>query len=194
MAAVKKAQRPELQASLACAEFRRWYWLKRELQEFASRLGMRGVSSLGKDELSKLICAALDGQPVDSLITEPANRKRSNAAVDTGARLTSKSLIPGPPCLGKRTRAYFMREVGSDFKFNAHMREYLSRNAGQRTLGEALAHYHETKHIKPQSIGAQFEYNQFSRDWREGKMRDVPEYNGLTLREAWALKRSLPKS
>ncbi|WP_141898293.1 SAP domain-containing protein [Paramicrobacterium agarici] len=49
--------RPALSAALSEQEFRRWYWLKEELQRFARSLGVSASGS--KDVLSARIAAHL---------------------------------------------------------------------------------------------------------------------------------------
>ena len=195
-------QRPALSTKLTAGEVRRWYWMKHELLAFASELGLHDAHGLGKMQLTDRICAALDGAPMQPKqeagagIVAPARGIKSvsnkrNVSRASG-RLTNDLLIPGPPCMGTRVRDFMRSQIGPDFHFNGHMRTYLVQNAGVHTLGDAVVHYHATKHIKPKAIAPQFEYNRFSRAWKEGKMRAVDEYTGLTLREAWARYKEAP--
>ena len=46
-------QRPELSADMSAEEFERWYWMKAELTQFASKLGLR--SSGGKQDVAARI-------------------------------------------------------------------------------------------------------------------------------------------
>lgn len=74
---------------------------------------------------------------------------------------------PGQRC-SQVLRAYFVREIGPGFHFDAFMRDYVAQHAGH-TLAEAVAHWHATRAraAEPQEVGAQFEFNRFLRAWHD---------------------------
>lgn len=185
-------ERPMLASKLCGDELKRWYWLKQELIQFARALGVD--ASGGKLEIMERVCARLDGrsQPHTACHSGPAPFVHVVRKMQAGVRLRESDLIPGPPCLGTRTRAFFLAHVGPQFHFNGHMRKFLKDNAGKRTMADAIAHWHATKDVAPVEIAAQFEYNRFMRGWKEKKKLGMVS-GSLTAREAWFQYKQKPR-
>ncbi len=172
--------RPELSTSLSSVELRRWYWTLSELEGLARELGVpRGG---GKRPLVERLAAALDGEP----LPPPPSRPRTGRQL-TGA-LTAATVIPEGQRCSQALRAFFEREIGPGFTFDAFMREFIAGGAG-RTLGDAVGHWHATRPeaSRPQPIAPQFELNAFLRRWRE--THGGTRQEGLA---AWREYRSLP--
>jgi hypothetical protein len=178
---VTATERPALAPSLGPEEFRRWYWLKDELQAFARAQELSAAGS--KDQLTERIAAFLGGAP----LPPPEARPRSS-----GERLvpplTIHTVIPaGHPCT-QVLREFFVNALGPGFSFDAPMREFFAANDGTATLAAALDHWHATRGTAARPIGRQFELNRFSRDWHAahpGGTRDQ-------MLQAWKTHRSLP--
>ena len=176
-------ERPPLSPSLSGSEFRRWYWLKEELQILARQLGLPATGP--KEVLASRLEAFLDGrpQPVTPAPVRPAARLRPP--------LTIHTVIPaGHPC-SQVLRAFFLNALGPGFRFDAPMREFFAANDGTATLAAALDHWHATRGEAPRApkpIGAQFELNSFSRAWH----RDNPAGTRQEMLAAWQTHRSLP--
>lgn len=177
--------RPTLDASLSGAEFRRWYWLKDELaDELADAARALGIRSTGsKDILSARIAAALDGAP----FTEPTSTRRPSTPQLSGP-LTAATVIPAGQRCSQPVRAWFVEQVGTSFRFDAAMRGFFSRTDGTQTLQDALDHYRATRDPAPTDIDAQFEYNRFTRAWRQANLTG----SRRELSAAWQACRSLP--
>ncbi|WP_312180217.1 hypothetical protein [Arthrobacter sp.] len=174
-------ERPPLSPSLSGAEFRRWYWLKDELQAFARHLGLRATGS--KESLADRLEAFLDGRPQP--LPTPAPGRTADRLRPP---LTIHTVIPaGHPC-SQVLRAFFLNALGPGFRFDAPMREFFAANDGSATLAAALDHWHATRGAEPRPIGAQFELNRFSRQWH----RDNPAGSRQDLLAAWQSHRSLP--
>ncbi|MGB0100265.1 MAG: DUF6434 domain-containing protein [Nocardioides sp.] len=176
--------RPPLTPSLSGAEFRRWYWLKDELQAFTRELGLRAAGS--KEALADRIEAFLDGRPLPPSTSVP---RRSTARLT--APLTIHTVIPaGHPC-SQVLREFFRNALGPGFRFDAPMREFFAANDGTATLASALDHWHGSRSDAARAskpIGAQFELNRFSRQWH----RDNPAGSRQDMLAAWHTHRSLP--
>ncbi len=161
------------------AELRRWYWLRAELQELATALGVS--RSGGKEELLRRVAAALDGEAV------PAAAPRRPAARQLTAPVGPGTVIPAGQRCSLVLRQFFAAAVGPGFRFDEHMREFIAHGEG-RTLAEAVEHWHRTRGLPPGHVGEQFEYNRFTRAW-------FAAHPGGTRREcrrAWWEHRGLP--
>ena len=174
------SERPELTPALTGDEFRRWYWLKDELIDFARSLQLRTAGS--KAVLTDRIAAALDGLP----FVEPTTTTR--VAQQLAPPLDATTLIPHGQRCSQVVRAWFFEQVGPGFRFDAPMREYFAAADGTSTLGDALTHWHATRDRAGGAIGEQFEYNRFTRRWHE----DNPDGDRAALLAAWREYRSVP--
>ncbi|MGW6705811.1 DUF6434 domain-containing protein [Streptomyces sp. NPDC054956] len=175
--------RPPLSPALTGAELARWYWTLAELSALARQMGLSAGG--GKVAVTARIVAALDGAPAPAA---PAARR---AGRQLAAPVGADSVIPPGQRCSQVLRAYFTREIGPGFHFDAFMREYVAQGAG-RTLGEAVAHWHATRAraARPQEIGTQFELNRFLRDWHARH----PEGTRTEALAAWSAHRSRPRS
>ncbi|MEU3725104.1 DUF6434 domain-containing protein [Streptomyces sp. NPDC031705] len=151
--------RPEPAPGLSGDELLRWYWTLEELTALARRTGV--PTGGGKAALTERLAAALDGRPIPP--AAPAARRGGR---QLKAPVDGATVIPEGQRCSQVLRAFFLREIGPGFHFDAFMREYVARGAG-RTLAEAVAHWHATRReaARPQEVGAQFEFNRFLRDW-----------------------------
>jgi len=68
------------------------------------------------------------------------------------------------------------------------MREFYAGADGTQTLSGAAEHWHRTRDSTPQAIGAQFEYNRFTRVWHTANPQGARD----DLLAAWRLYRSRP--
>jgi hypothetical protein len=169
--------RPEASPHLSAREFDRWYWTKAELIAFARTLSIPTGGS--KLEVAERIRSVLDGRP----IATPKPRKRSRLSEP----LSSNTEIPADVVLSRELRNWLTAQVGPSFHFNAHMRTFFSSRAGA-TLGDAVEHWHATKHMRPTEIAPQFELNRFTRQWR----KDHPNGTHQELMAAWHHHRATP--
>ena len=176
-------ERPALSSALGADEFRRWYWLKEELQAFAR--AQRIPASGSKEQLAERVAAYLSGRPLPAPAAKPRSRIGRQRLVPP---LTIHTVIPaGHPC-SQVLREFFVNALGPGFRFDAPMREFFAANDGTATLAAALDHWHATRTAAARPIGPQFELNRFSRDWHAahpGGTRDQ-------MLSAWKLHRSRP--
>ncbi|MFI5527511.1 DUF6434 domain-containing protein [Kitasatospora sp. NPDC051853] len=174
--------RPALTSELSGAELRRWYWTLDELTVLARAMGVpRGG---GKAALTERLAAVLDGAAVAAPV------RRAKAGRQLAEPLGADTVIPEGQRCGQVLRAYFEREVGPGFHFDAAMRAFVAEGAG-RTLGEAVRHWHGSREemARPQEVGAQFEFNRFLREWHAGH----PDGSRGAAVAAWQAYRALPE-
>jgi hypothetical protein len=66
-------------------------------------------------------------------------------------------------------RAFFLKTIGNNFKFNVKFMNWMNENKGKRTYKDAIEIYSrillDKKSGKKTEIGKQFEYNQYTRDF-----------------------------
>lgn len=176
-------ERPALTPALSGAEFRRWYWLKEELQAFARSQGLPASGS--KEILAGRAAAFLDGKPLPAVPAPAARKDRARRLLPP---LTIHTVIPaGHPC-SQVLREFFVNALGPGFRFDAPMREFFAGNDGTATMGAALDHWHATRDSAARPIGAQFELNRFSRGWHTRN----PGGTRQQMLAAWKAHRSLP--
>ncbi|WP_019144700.1 DUF6434 domain-containing protein [Aeromicrobium massiliense] len=174
-------ERPALAPDLSEDEFLRWYWLKDELQAFARVLSVSPGGS--KTLLTERVAAALGGRALP-----PSPPVRPRASMRLSADLDEDTIVPaGQPC-SQEVRAWLSSRLGPRFAFDAPMRAFFATADGTTTLGDAVAHWHASRDRDPSEIGAQFEWNRFTRRWSA----DHPDGTAEQMRAAWARYRSLP--
>lgn len=176
-----ESQRPQLSRDLSGSEFLRWYWLKDELIVFARSLGVRSTG--GKELLTQRLAATLDGLA----FSEPAPVRSAGSRQLSGS-MTASTVIPKGQRCSQVVRGWFIEQVGESFRFDGEMRSFFANADGTQTLQDALDHYHATRDQGRKDIGAQFEYNRFTRSWHEAH----PDGSLEELLEAWHDYRSRP--
>ncbi|MFE4635529.1 DUF6434 domain-containing protein [Streptomyces sp. NPDC056773] len=190
MSANEGEVRPAPSPELSGAELARWYWTLAELTALARRMGLPAGG--GKVAVTQRIAAALDGLPAPDPAPGPAPaRAARGAGRQLAAPVDGASVIPPGQRCSQVLRAYFVREIGPCFHFDAFMRDYVAQGAG-RTLAEAVAHWHATREqaAQPREIGAQFELNRFLRDWHARH----PEGTRPQALAAWRAHRAGPRT
>lgn len=150
--------RPALTPALTPAEFGRFYWLKEELVAFCRQQHLSTGGS--KQDLTQRITSHLAGEkpPI-----EPA--RRLARAVNMPKTFTRSTVIGSGWRCSQELRAFFEREIGPRFHFDAVMRELIHQGYGQ-TLEAAILRWEAARlNPTPRQIGPQFEYNQHIRDY-----------------------------
>lgn len=175
------ASRPQLSATLSEREFRRWYWLKAELEAFARELDVRATGS--KELLAARIEAALAGRK----FAEPTLAPRSTGR-QLSPPLAHTSIIPAGQRSSQVVRAWMLEQIGPAFHFDAEMREFFSRSDGTQTMQDAIHHFYATRHQCDKRIDSQFEYNRFTRAWHDSH----PDGTRDELLKDWRSYRATP--
>jgi hypothetical protein len=176
-------ERPALDIGLDPNTFREFYYLKAELMEFCRSNGLQTTGS--KPELNERIYVYLStGERTVKRCVSRAGPVMTQITLDM-------TLGPNFRCSEKH-REFFRESIDKAFKFNVEFLNWLRSNADS-TYNDAIAVYHRTRENKKRrntTIGAQFEYNTYIRDFFE-------DNKGRTLSDAikcWRYKKSLPGS
>jgi hypothetical protein len=150
--------RPALTPQLSSDEFRRCYWLKEELAAYCRQQHLPTGGS--KWDLTQRIAQSLAGE---KHLAEPA--KQPTRTANMPKTFTRNTVIgPGWRC-SQELRAFFEREIGPRFHFDAIMRQFIHQGSGQ-TLDAAIRAWQAAQsNPEVRTIGPQFEYNQHIRDY-----------------------------
>lgn len=174
-------QRPDLELSISSEIFRSYYYLKEELIAFCRREGLQ--TSGGKEELTERIAKYLDtGEKSVSVHAVHKNCSDGEITLDT--------LIEPSFVCSEKHRMFFRKMLGNRFTFRVDFQKWLKSNTG-KTYRDAVEAYRQIVAERRKgggSIGKQFEYNTYIRDF-------FNENPGRTLDEAircWKHKKSLP--
>jgi hypothetical protein len=174
-------RRPDLTSALSGEEFRRWYWLKRELDAFARSVGLSTLG--GKETVAERIARWLeDGE------SAPGDRPHARSRVSPApGDLTRHTPVRTGQRMTAQVRAFMVRECGAGFRFDRYMRAFFAREDA-RTLGDAIDHWFATRGLPNVGIEPQFEYNRFVRAWRAAH----PGATHPDVVAAWQAHRALP--
>lgn len=174
-------ERPKLNKELDGTTFRSFYYLKQELVDFCRENGL--PVSGGKIELTDRIAYFLD---TGKVLSASSVKKKANKNIGT---ITENTIIEENIVCSEKHRAFFLEKIRKGFSFNVLFQKWLKANAG-KTYADAIQAYYRILDEKKQgktTIGRQFEYNTYIRDFFE-------DNQGRSLEEAivcWKYKKSL---
>ena len=150
-------ERPQITRSITLTDLTTWYWLKTDLVLICRSFGLSTAGT--KIELEDRLRGQLSGQPVNAIarrreIGEMPGIFTPETVIGVGWRCN--------PALG----AYFRKVIGTGFRFNAVMRNFIHNEAG-RTLADAVTCFRAstTPGTHKNLIPRQLEYNQHFRDF-----------------------------
>jgi hypothetical protein len=167
-AAASDADR-RLTASTCPKDFRDFYWLKAELQDFCRSHGLSSAG--GKRDIADRIEAFLrSGRRVAPMrrtsSAAPAARLFNQA---TAQQLSLRTRVPAGFKCTQEARRFFETRVSPHFRFTVTLQQYIRAHPGV-TFAAIAAQWkreHEGRKagtFKP-AIAPQFEFNQFTRDF-----------------------------
>ena len=166
--------RPELTSDLNVNDFRNFYWLKEELQNFCRENGISASGS--KIEITDRISVFLE----TGKIQKPMRIRSSSSKKVKLEELSLDTVITENHRCSQVVRAFF-KSVIPKFHFSTYIQNYFKENVGKTYRDVVNAWYEEEDRKKDPSykkqIGLQFEYNQFTRDYfanikNKGKKRE----------------------
>lgn len=180
---VNTSNRPELTKDLDSKTFKEYYYLKDELIAFCNNNNLQSVGS--KEELTERIVTFLDtGERISKSYVKSYNTGSGYIDLD--------SLIGENFVCSERHREFYIEHIGSSFKFIVGFQKWLKENPDKTYRDSIDAYYQilEEKKNGKSTIGKQFEYNTYIRDFFE-------DNKGMSLDEAikcWKYKKSLKGS
>lgn len=160
--------RVALTPSTSVRDFREFYWLKEELQEFCRRQGLS--TSGGKREIADRIEHFLltgDRRGHRAAAGQMAGVGRSEPPPSLGALSMSTRAPVGFRCT-QEARAFFERHLGGAFRFTVTLQQFIKDHPGV-TFAEIAEEWKRQEAARKAGyrpeIAPQFEYNQFTRDF-----------------------------
>ncbi|HFF3742210.1 TPA: DUF6434 domain-containing protein [Bacillus cereus] len=157
--------RPPLTKSISIEDFQNYYWLKAELQTFCRENGLPASGS--KIEITDCISHYLT---TGKILKNSSVQKVSKASLSY-KDLSLQTIITNNHRCSEDVRAFFKEKIGTNFSFTVALQKFSKENIG-KTYEDAIAFWHEENERKKDptyktTIGAQFEYNRFTRDFFE---------------------------
>ncbi|MCU4929902.1 SAP domain-containing protein [Bacillus cereus] len=157
--------RPPLTKSISIEDFQNYYWLKAELQTFCRENGLPANGS--KIEITDCISHYLT---TGKILKNSSVQKVSKASLSY-KDLSLQTIITNNHRCSEDVRAFFKEKIGTNFSFTVALQKFFKENVG-KTYEDAIAFWHEENERKKDptyktTIGAQFEYNRFTRDFFE---------------------------
>lgn len=179
--------RPNLDRNISLADFNDFYWLKEELIEFCRKNDIKTFG--GKIELTKRIQNfLLTGEK--STNSKPTNQLKSNFDWNKG-KLDNSTLITDNYKNTENVRAFFIKEIGTNFSFNVKFMKWLKENV-DKTLADAVKEWKNLDNLKKDKnyvseIAPQFEYNKYMRAF----LADNPNLTSKDAMKFWKLKSAI---
>ncbi|MES1049278.1 SAP domain-containing protein [Bacillus thuringiensis] len=157
--------RPSLTKTISLTDFQNYYWLKAELQTFCREHGLPASGS--KIEITERISHYLT---TGKVLKNSSVQKVSKAPLSY-KDLSLQTIITKNHRCSEDVRAFFKEKIGTNFRFTVALQKFFKENVG-KTYEDAVAFWHEENERKKDptyktTIGAQFEYNRFTRDFFE---------------------------
>jgi Domain of unknown function (DUF6434)/SAP domain-containing new25 len=179
--------RPNIEDCGSGSEFRRWYYLKSELIDFAKTNGI--PFNGGKFEIADRIEAVLNLESIPQ-----AKKRRSASRFDwANAKLIANLPITDNISFGPNVRGFFSHKIGPAFVCNSDFMDWVKEHVGS-TLSEAIDAWKMLEERKSDPnfqtrIRSHNQYNQFTRDILAAN----PELSLTAVRQIWKAKRELPQ-
>jgi len=179
---------PDRPAIAECPDgvtFRKWYYLKEELVEFARQNGLRTTG--GKFEIADRIAYFLDHGKAPA----EAPRKRATSQFDWhSADLTPETIITDSYKNTQNVRRFMKSEIDG-FSFSIPLMDWMKSNVGQ-TLADAVIEAKRLKAARRKGVKQpdqpHNQYNAYTRAY----FAAVPGGTQQEVRTLWAARRKRP--
>jgi hypothetical protein len=153
--------RPPLTRNIQIEDFKDYYWLKTELQEFCREYNL--PTSGSKIEITKRIATFLTTGEI--LKNSPVKKRKTLPS--SHEPLSLQTIITEHHRCTEDVRAFFKEVIGAKFRFTVALQNFFRENIG-KTYEDAVTFWYEEQKRKQDpsyetNIGAQFEYNRFTR-------------------------------
>ena len=157
--------RPPLTKTISLEDFQNYYWLKTELQTFCREHDLPASGS--KIEITERISHYLN---TGKIFKNSFHQKVSKAPL-SHKDLSLQTIITENHRCSEDVRAFFKEKIGANFRFTVALQKFFKENIG-KTYEDAITFWYEENERKKDptyktTIGTQFEYNRFTRDFFE---------------------------
>ena len=156
------------------------YYLKNDLINICKSHNL--PTSGSKENLLEYICCLIENKPLGKT---GIRKKKSNYFFEP----SPEKKIDLNYSNNEIHRAFFLKSISKNFKFNVKFMNWMEENKGRKTYKDAIAKYNEIlldkKSGKKINIGKQFEYNQYTRDF----FGDNPKLSRENCIKCWNYKK-----
>lgn len=174
--------RPKLTKELDSKIFLDYYWLKKELVDFA-RINKLPISG-SKDVLTRMIAFFLDSGEIPKIPrSKPLKKEVVVPTLDTPIPVGYKN--------DEIHRAFFKEVIGEHFKFNVSFMNWMKENPGKlyiEAVNKWLEIDRDRRSGRKTIISSQFKYNQYTRDFFRAN-KSLKREDAI---KCWKYKKSLP--
>lgn len=165
--------RPLLSPNLDVDDFCSFYWLKNELAQFCRAYGIIATGSK-KDLEERIKVFLMTGDASRASQISPSYVNAASQSVF----LSLDTKVPQGFRCSYEARDFFIKYLGPSFRYSVALQKYVKANPGITFL-QVIDEYkrqQQAKEVHTSEIDAQFEYNQFTRDFfndptNQGKSR-----------------------
>jgi hypothetical protein len=158
------------------------YYLKEDLIKLCKEHSL--PTSGSKENLLEYICNFIENKPVDKIKSKTRNHNSNNFEPEL------EKVIDENYSNNEIHRAFFIKTIGNNFKFNVSFMNWMEEHKGKKTYEEAVKMYNkitlDKKSGKKIKIAKQFEYNQYTRDFFE----DNPGLSREDCIKCWNYKKN----
>lgn len=152
--------KPNLSKFMDINDFNNNYWLLKELKDFCWDYGFS--SSGSKEELTKRVATFIETGEILAPDRAKSKPKKEDAVLSFDTVITENHKC------SQKARAFF-ESVIPNFHFSTYIQNFFKANIGKTYRDAYNAWYEEEERKKnpnyKTTIGKQFEYNQFNRDY-----------------------------
>ena len=138
------------------------YYLKNDLVIICKKYNLPTVGS--KEEILKYICNFIENKPVKKSTSK-------QKIISNNFKPSLEKTIDWNYSNNEIHRSFFKRIIGEHFKYNVQFMNWMKENKGKKSYKDASKTYNkillDKKSGKKVTIGKQFEYNQYTRDFFE---------------------------
>ena len=136
------------------------YYLKNDLVNICKKYNLPTIGSKGN--LLKNISNFIENKSIKKV-------KIKKIKMDNDFEPSLEKIINENYCNNEIHRAFFIKTIGGQFKFNVTFMNWMAKNKGKKSYRDAIEEYNkillDKKNGKKVKIGKQFEYNQYTRDF-----------------------------
>jgi len=175
--------RPDILSVETAENFKKWYWLKEELIEYAKHAGIPANGS--KFEIRDRIIFALENP--EKPIPKANSKKKSSKFNWAKESLSLETVITDSVSFGPNFRNFMKSQIGVRFNCHGDFMDWVKTNPG-KTLEDAIIAWKEMEELKnrgvKRSIRPHNMMNQYFRDFFDA----FPDRTIQDARKCWSVK------
>jgi len=156
------------------------YYLKNDLVNICNKYNLPTVGSKGN--LLEYISNYIENKVIKKV-------KIKKNKTDNDFKPLLEKIIDENYCNNEIHRAFFIKTIGGQFKYNVTFMNWMAKNKGIKAYKDAIEEYKkillDKKNGKKVEIGKQFEYNQYTRDF----FRENSDLNREDCIKCWNYKK-----